>query len=79
MKHRQRGKALIFNNENFAKMTDRTGTQIDEERLKTILKKRGFEVVVHQNFKAGQIRDALGEGKRQIRGFMLILASPNHQ
>ncbi|XP_071828716.1 caspase-6-like [Apostichopus japonicus] len=64
MQHHQRGLAIIFNNERFAKMANRTGTRIDRDKLYTTFKNLGFEVHVFDDYTANRISDVLLKASR---------------
>ena len=56
MNHKKRGKALIFNHENFDESTGmsgnaltRAGTNIDASDLEKVLNTRGFDVTIHKD------------------------------
>ncbi|XP_071828849.1 caspase-6-like isoform X2 [Apostichopus japonicus] len=59
MRHPERGLAIIFNNENFLKMTKRTGTRIDTDKLSTTFKNLGFKVLICDDYTADDIRKLL--------------------
>ncbi|XP_071828713.1 caspase-6-like [Apostichopus japonicus] len=59
MQHHPRGLAIIFNNERFEKMANRTGTRIDRDKLYTTFKNLGFEVHVFDDYTANRISDVL--------------------
>lgn len=58
MKHKHRGKAIIFNHEFFEndRLTPREGTQKDGTDLQRVLTKLGFDVEVHPNLKYDKIK-----------------------
>ncbi|XP_071828711.1 caspase-6-like [Apostichopus japonicus] len=59
MQRRPRGLALIFNNERFHHLNERTGTQRDERELDTTFKKLGFVVKLCNDYTASEIRGTL--------------------
>lgn len=63
MQRRPRGRALIFNNERFHHLNERTGTQIDARKLETTFKKLGFVVELYNDYTASEIRESLLKGK----------------
>lgn len=63
MQHHQRGLAIIFNNDRFAKLAKRTGTRIDRDELDTTFKNLGFEVHVYDDYTVNRISDVLLKGK----------------
>lgn len=63
MNHRKRGKAIIFNHENFdIKEAVRAGTQIDVERLKRVLSKLHFEIEIHNDLDFYSIKQTITTG-----------------
>lgn len=64
MSHKHRGVAVIFNHENFTNIekTKRRGTDKDCERLKEVLDKFGFDVLVHDDFSFKAIEGELQKG-----------------
>ncbi|CAL8116243.1 unnamed protein product [Orchesella dallaii] len=66
MSHPKRGKAVIFNHDKFEiGLSERSGTEVDEQKLKTCLSKLGFEVWVHRNLKHEKIKDALEKLRKE--------------
>ncbi|XP_022110709.1 caspase-6-like [Acanthaster planci] len=59
MDHPKRGLAMVFNHENFSMsvgMNRRIGTELDARNLRKHLGKIGFEVVVFQDLRIGEIK-----------------------
>ncbi|KAH8378028.1 hypothetical protein KR093_008530, partial [Drosophila rubida] len=52
MSHKYRGRALIFNNEHFedSNLKSRMGTNVDSERLESVLKRLGFKVCEYMDY-----------------------------
>jgi len=65
MKHKYRGKAIIFNHYEFLrnKKSARSGTEVDEKNLKEKFGKLGFNVEVYKNFRKFEVLDVLSDGK----------------
>jgi len=60
MNHKRRGKAVIFNHEDFRKKSlRRFGTAKDVKFLQETYKNLGFEVVVHKNMTAEKIKETI--------------------
>lgn len=59
MNHARRGLAIIFNHEKFdvEKLRPRSGTDVDAKNLEASLKRLGFEVTVHHDFKTRRLLD----------------------
>ena len=64
MNHKRRGKAVIFNHDEFQNKTlHRAGTAVDVSILKETYKALGFEVVVHNNLISAAIMKAIEDRK----------------
>jgi len=63
MNHNRRGKAVIFNHDEFKNKSPRHGSAVDVCVLKKTYEALGFEVVVHENLKAGDIQNAITDRK----------------
>lgn len=63
MRHSKRGLAIIFNHEHFEIMSlkSRTGTNVDCENLRNTLERLQFDVVVHKDFRYGEIQQRIEE------------------
>jgi len=62
MSHRRRGKALIFNHEKYKQermLGLRDGTNIDRDKLETVLKSMKFDVNVYNDLKWTEIEETL--------------------
>ncbi|KAG5332232.1 CASP1 protein, partial [Acromyrmex heyeri] len=73
MNHKNRGKCIIFNHEDFSMSTQmkREGSAKDAERLQKTFGDLGFDVERYNNFKFSEIQDVLKRGKN-ISHFTLI-------
>jgi len=63
MNHNRRGKAVIFNHDEFKNNAPRHGSAVDVCVLKETYKALGFEVVVHENLKFTDIQNAITDRK----------------
>jgi len=65
MNHKNRGKCIIFNHEDFSMSTQlkRVGTAKDAERLQKTFGNLGFDVELHNDFTFSEIQDVLKRGK----------------
>jgi caspase-like apoptosis-related cysteine protease len=63
MNHNRRGKAVIFNHDEFENKSPRTGSDVDVRVLTETYEALGFEVVVHQNLTFTEIQSAITECK----------------
>ena len=63
MNHKRRGKAVIFNHDEFKNKSPRPGSAIDVRVLTETYEALGFEVVVHKNLKFTDIQNAITERK----------------
>jgi caspase-like apoptosis-related cysteine protease len=63
MNHERRGKAVIFNHDEFKNKTPRHGSAVDVHVLKETYEALGFEVVVHENLKFANIQSAITDRK----------------
>lgn len=65
MNHPNRGKALIISNKNFDKkeLKDRRGTDEDSSALSDCLSELGFEVTLHNNKTAKEMKDKVQKGQ----------------
>ena len=63
MNHTRRGKAVIFNHDEFKNKTPRHGSAVDVLILKETYEALGFEVIVHDNLKFTGIQNAITECK----------------
>ena len=63
MNHARRGKAVIFNHDEFKNKTPRHGSAVDVRVLKETYEALGFEVIVHDNLKFAGIQNAITERK----------------
>jgi caspase-like apoptosis-related cysteine protease len=63
MNHNRRGKAVIFNHDEFKNKSPRHGSAVDVRVLKETYEALGFEVVVHENLKFADIQSALTDRK----------------
>jgi caspase-like apoptosis-related cysteine protease len=63
MNHNRRGKAVIFNHDEFKNNNPRPGSAVDVCNLKETYEALGFEVVVHENLKFANIQSAITERK----------------
>lgn len=67
MNHKRRGKALIINEENFSRelrqqgLSQRTGTKIDERKMRNRLEALGFQVESYTDFKVSQMKKFLSQ------------------
>ncbi|XP_070545461.1 caspase-6-like isoform X2 [Ptychodera flava] len=64
MNHGKRGRAIIFNHEIFhknVKKNRRVGTQIDAQKLSERFQELGFEVQLHQDLKATEMKEEIFE------------------
>ncbi|KAJ3595159.1 hypothetical protein NHX12_004463 [Muraenolepis orangiensis] len=77
-----RGTCLVINNEHFfgAGLKDRSGTQQDEESLRCVFGKLGFQVEVRSDLTAGRIRSVLEDlGKRSfVAADVLVVCVLSH-
>lgn len=63
MNHNRRGKAVIFNHDEFKNMPARHGSHVDVDVLKETYKSLGFEVICHHNLKSIEIQNAITNRK----------------
>ncbi|XP_074656756.1 uncharacterized protein LOC141909970 [Tubulanus polymorphus] len=63
MNHVQRGLALIISNKEFDTSKNRIGTEFDVESLSEVFSDLGFEVVVHENLTAEEMKSKMRDGK----------------
>jgi caspase-like apoptosis-related cysteine protease len=63
MNHNRRGKAVIFNHDEFKNKSPRPGSAVDVRILKETYEALGFEVVVYENLKCADIQSAITERK----------------
>jgi caspase-like apoptosis-related cysteine protease len=63
MNHNKRGKAVIFNHDEFKNKSPRHGSAVDVRVLKETYGELGFEVVVHENLKFTGIQNAIKDRK----------------
>ncbi|KAF5901882.1 caspase-6-like isoform X1, partial [Clarias magur] len=67
MKHKRRGLALIFNQENFfwqLRLNPRIGTRADKENLTTRFKQLGFEVRAYDDLKREEVLNKITEAAK---------------
>lgn len=62
MNHKHRGIALVFNHLTFSDLPSRDGTNVDRDRICTVLRQLQFDVDVHNNLKASEISQVLLTG-----------------
>ena len=64
MNHNRRGKAVIFNHDEFKdKNLNRTGSAVDVHALTETYRALGFEVVVHKNLTITGIQNSINDRK----------------
>jgi len=63
MNHNRRGKAVIFNHDEFKNKSPRHGSAVDVSILKETYEALGFEVIVHKNLNFAAIQNAITECK----------------
>jgi len=63
MNHNRRGKAVIFNHDEFKYVSPRPGSAVDVSVLKETYGALGFDVVVHDNLKFTDIMNAITDRK----------------
>jgi hypothetical protein len=63
MNHNRRGKAVIFNHDEFKNKSPRHGSAVDVSVLKETYGALGFEVIVHENLKFTGIQNAIKDRK----------------
>jgi len=63
MNHKRRGKAVIFNHDKFQYDGFHPGSAVDVRILTETYEALQFEVVVHENLKFADIRNAITERK----------------
>jgi hypothetical protein len=63
MNHNRRGKAVIFNHDEFKDNCPRPGSAVDVCILKETYEALGFDVVVHDNLKFADIQNVITERK----------------
>jgi hypothetical protein len=63
MNHKRRGKAMIFNHDEFKSKLSHHGSAVDVSTLKETYEALGFEVIIHQNLIQSAILNALAECK----------------
>ena len=61
MKHAPRGHATLINNLSFESMPERVGSEVDAEKLHSLLTSHCFMVTEYQDWTASQIMDAARE------------------
>ncbi|XP_075528378.1 caspase-1-like isoform X2 [Dermacentor variabilis] len=62
MSHRRRGKCVIFNNRTFeshTKLSERRGTDLDADNLRSCFRDLGFETVMYTDLSCNKTRDVL--------------------
>ncbi|GFG33889.1 hypothetical protein Cfor_07137, partial [Coptotermes formosanus] len=59
MNHNRRGKAVIFNHDEFKNKSLRPGSAVDASILEETYKVLGFEVIIHNNLRVHQIQNAI--------------------
>ena len=63
MNHNRRGKAVIFNHEEFKNKSPRPGSAVDVSILEQTYKALGFEVITYKNLKFDEIQNAITSRK----------------
>lgn len=65
MNHKNRGRAVIFNHENFQidRLRPRSGTEVDAANLKDALKAFGFDVSVYHDLNYRELKRIVDKGK----------------
>jgi hypothetical protein len=68
MNHKNRGKCIIFNHEefDFLELAKREGTTYDTLRLQKTFGNLDFDIEIHDNLTHSQIMDVIEEGKDNI-------------
>ncbi|XP_074656385.1 uncharacterized protein LOC141909701 [Tubulanus polymorphus] len=64
MNHVRRGRALIISNKEFDTSKNRIGTEFDVESLREVFSDLGFEVVVHENLTAEEMKSEMREAAK---------------
>ncbi|XP_074655981.1 caspase-1-B-like isoform X1 [Tubulanus polymorphus] len=68
MNHEHRGLALIISNKEFDNGETRIGTEFDVESLREVFSDLGFEVVVHENLTAKEMKSEMREVDSRLCG-----------
>jgi len=63
MNHNRRGKAVIFNHDEFKNNSPRPGSAVDVSILTETYEALGFEVIIHENLKLTDFQNAITERK----------------
>jgi caspase-like apoptosis-related cysteine protease len=59
MNHNRRGKAVIFNHDEFRNKSSRPGSAVDVKILEETYKGLGFEVITYQNLKFSDMQNTI--------------------
>lgn len=73
-----RGTCVIINNVHFATLSERMGSDLDQEKLAKVFRWLGFEVVVHRNKTAAEMKNLLEDLGKTVDGDCFVCCILSH-